>query len=166
MKTLKSICSFFALVLIVGSIGAQTFMECPEVALKDTAYVRTRITRDIYFNPENSPLLGRRFVGPVDLDIKVSCLTATDTATVEVYGIKRKRITGSTTLETVALDSHRVAQIPLTATATWYTYAIDPLWTYFPNFDGLRIVIKQGGSDDDDDTFYENLRVWPQGNVR
>ena len=155
--------SIFAAIAFAAIINAQTVIECPTVAVKDTMVVRTRVTRDFYFNSLNSPTLARLYYGLVDLDLKVSVATSTDTVTVVVYGIKRKTIAGSGTLETSVLDSTVVAAIPITATATWYSYPLDPLWTYFDLFDGIRVVYKAGGSDLDSFTSYANLRVQPVG---
>ena len=162
--------SFFVLffLLLASVVMAQRpkIIECPPYAIKDTLVYRTRVVRDIYFSQTNDTLAvqdGYTFYGPIDLDLKLSVAASTDSMSIEVYALKRKIIEGATTFETVAIDSHRVATlIPLTTTATWKSYPIDPLWTYFPNCVGIRVVYKPNYTtirDADSDTMYANLEL-------
>jgi hypothetical protein len=141
-------------------------VDIPKSAAKDTLSTRTRITRDFYYTASNSASIGKeKYYGPIDLQIKGNCTATdvTDTLTVEAYGLLYKILSGGTTYATAATDSHRVGTFPLTATSTWKVFTVDPLWTNFPLFDGLRIVIKKGGTDTDSVTTYSCLRIQPVG---
>ncbi len=152
--------------IIAMPLLGQNFVDCPQYMVMDTLFTQTRVVRDFYFNMNNDSTSLNRHIGPVDYSILAKVGSATDTLTVEAYGITRKLLTGLTNYRTEYADSVRVATISLTTAYAFNTYPIDPLFVNFRVYDGIRIVLKKGGSDDDEDTSYHNIRIWPQGNQR
>lgn len=163
---MKKVIFLFMCVLTTKLLFAQ-YADCPTRPVLDTLYTSaTRVTRDFYYNSENTATaqFGQVFIGPVDLNFGTgmqSTGAGGDTITIEVYGIKRQIIPGQTTWGNDYIDSHRVAIV--TVDSVWYSYPIDPLWSDFPLFDGLRFVYKSGGTDDDSTDVMSNIRIWPQG---
>jgi hypothetical protein len=154
----------FILFLAFCGVASAQFLEIPRVAQKDTLSTRTRITRNFFFNLLNNPEVGRdKYYGPVDLYLRGSVKAETDTLTIEAYGLYFKLLYGASAFDTTAVDSHRVGTMPLTTSSLGKTFVIDPLWTNFPLYDGVRIVIKKGGSDVDSVTTYSNCRLNPNG---
>jgi hypothetical protein len=154
----------FLMLVIAVPIWAQQFVEAPRYMVKDTLNVTTRCVRDFYFNSANSAMSYSASAGSIDLDIYADVINqsaATDTMTVEIYGLKRKMVDASAIYPTVMVgDSMNVGTIALSSTATFESYAIDVLYTSFEMFDGLRVVYKKGGSDDDSLVVYSNVRCY------
>jgi len=166
MKRIFLFLLFSAVLLLSAGLFAQGFEDIPKTAAKDTLSTRTRITKDIYFTPSNSASIGKdKYYGVVDFQVKGNCTATdvTDTLTIEVYGLLYKLLSGASAYAASAIDSHRVGTMPLTATSSWTVFNIDPLWTNFPMFDGLRFVIKKGGTDTDSVTVYTSVRLQPEG---
>ena len=157
---MKRLLVLLIMVCAIIPIKAQSYVDCPYYMERDTLNQRLRITRDFAFNPENDFSSSKRFIGPTDLDMYLVGASV-DTATIEVYGIKRKSLflNNVTTYTLEYVDSARVAVIPVTTSSAFHYYAIDPLYIYMGNFDGVRIIIKQGGLDHDILTVDSNIRI-------
>jgi hypothetical protein len=157
------------LIVILGVLlGSQVFAQSlytdiPQVAPKDTLYGLSRVTHDFYLNGANTFGTSARLAGPIDLHVYATLEEAgtADTLTVELYGIVKKLMAGSGTYTTNYVDSTRISAA--VADSTFYVYPVDPFWTDFPIYDGLRVVLKKGGSDTDSVNTFIGFRVWPQG---
>ncbi len=150
----------FVFVFLVSILYSQEFIDIPQLMPQDTLYYHDRVTRTFILNQEESYDNGRKWYGPVDWDFYAKCkvTSATDTATLEIYGLKRKLISGIWTL--VSVDSHRVGTMPLTDSYTGKSFPIDPLFTDgFGIYDGLLGVIKRGGTDDDSLQVNNSIRL-------
>jgi len=162
--------SIFVLCVLIAVPSFAQYVDCPSLPVRDTLYTSaSRVTRDFYYNSENTVTarFGEVWIGPVDLNYyqtMESTASGADTITIEVYGIKRQIVPGTTTWTTNYVDSHRVAVV--TEDSVWHSYAIDPLWTHFLLYDGLRFVYKKNGTDNDSTNCDSNIRIWPQGDQR
>ena len=150
-----------SIILLAFAVEAQTFVDCPTVMIADTLAVRAWAQYDIKLNGSNSYNNELVLMGPVDLDFLVSSASATETVTLVAFGLKRKNAAGAWTVYASA-DSVTVGSITATTTPTLYSYAIDPLWTYFKLYDAIRITVAVAAVDPTC-TFKMNLRIWPQG---
>ena len=149
----------------------QTKFDSPYNAVMDTVSSKSkRITRDLYINPSNSLNGVTQNYGIVDLQIihqvwNVKNQT-TDTLTLEAYGIKRVRHSkvqgwASDGLTTYVTDSTRVGLVPVTTTATLSNYALDLLFPQFYQFDGIRLVIKSNGVEEQA-ALIDSVKTWTQ----
>lgn len=154
----------FLMLMIAVPLLAQKFVEAPGYMVKDTLNVTTRCVRDFYFNSANSAMGYSATAGSIDLDIYADVINgtpATDTMTVELYGLKRKFLDATSIYPTLMVgDSINVGTVALSSTATFESYAIDVLYSSFEMFDGVRVVYKKGGSDDDSLVVYSNVRCY------
>lgn len=150
------------MILFASFAQTQTYVDCPRLMVKDTLYLRTQTTIDLYYNAENSYGLGKPYAGPVDFQIIPCIASDSDSLTIEVYGILKTLTNRSTAYTTTYVDSHNVVT-NLVIDGLPHIYAIDPLWADFPIFDGLHYVIKKNGSDVDSDSIFVRQRIWPQG---
>lgn len=148
--------------MLAVSLNAQTFINCPQVMVKDTVYLRTQTTQDFYPNSKNSFGVDVTYVGPIDFQIIPCIASGSDSLTIEVYGILKTLDSRTSAWVTTYVDSHNVVT-NLDIDGLPHVYAIDPLWADFPVYDGLRFIIKKNGSDTDSDSLFTRIRIWPQG---
>jgi len=140
--------------LILTAQAFAQYVDIPAIAVKDTAYVRDRITRTIVFNP--------KAYSATDLDIYAKVATGTDTPTVKIYPFKYKKIAGTTTwLTDTYADSVVCGTMNLTSTYKWFHFYIDDLFDNYPIVDGIVVVYDKNGSDTDNVTYYTNFRITP-----
>jgi hypothetical protein len=158
----------FLMLILAGYLGAQSFyVDCPTIMVRDTIVTGTSDSLLIYFNPQNNPNSVPTALGPVDLHVRAtgySTPSGTDTLHLSVRGIKRKLLEGSTTWTNYYGDSTYVGGAE--NDSTLHEFAIDPLYIYYFNFDGLSVKFDQNGTDTDTVRFWVNTRVWAQGGIR
>ena len=165
-----------AIVLMAFSIFAQaSFVEVPTIMPKDTIHARTRVTRDFYFNNKNDASWAIENWGNIDIDIYPTMASDSpakggDSLTVEAYGLKRKRREdnvdsyGRGTIDAFALDSTRIVTYLVVDTAL-HTYPLESYFDMFWMYDGVRLVIKNGGNDLDSVTVWSNVKL-SKGQIR
>jgi hypothetical protein len=155
----------FALLIGAASVWGQTeVVDVPVRPALDTLYQRVYATRDFWFNKSNLDTASSKLAGKVDAFIRANTKLSgsTDSLVIDAFGLIRRFISGGSAFETVAaVDSHRVAVISLTSTASWTTFSIDTAWAAFPSYDGVRLSLKKNGTDVDSIRVYSSIRISP-----
>jgi len=139
-----------------GYAQTVTFADFPRAMAKDTLNTLTRVTRDIWFNAANTAGYGTLNNGSIDLSIYATIASGSDTLTVEAYGLTAKNIEG--TLTTFVGDSTRIGTVIVDGAL--HIFALESYYTQFPMFDGVRVVLKKGGTDADNDTVWTSARIY------
>lgn len=169
MVSNKLICTVMIVLLLIAVKGySQTnvFADYSNEMKKDSLFSHsTRRVTDIWFNAAGVPGYGTLNTGDIDLDIyaeMVSSVAGIDSLVYEGYGLKYKYVrTGvdtEATWQTMVGDSIRIATIAVDSTL--HSYAIESYYSYFPMFDGFRIVEKSNGTDADSSYSWKNVRTF------
>lgn len=163
---------FITLVLLFlnTTLFGQTSYDSPRTTVGDTLSLvnvsDSRDTQDFWFNPAN--LVTSKYFynyGIVDINVEGDVISGTtDTLVVECYGLKKIKhsITeghGADGYSTYATDSTRLGTMPLTTTKSLKSFGVDLEMSTFFQYDGIRVVLKLGGTDAD------SVHVWSQARV-
>ena len=167
---------FFALLLLLFIpvvLFSQTHFDIPYRAVYDTVtHQTTRAVLDFFFNPANDSTV-REVInsGSVDLNVIADMWSVaagagggTDTLTIEVYGLTTKKFPiatyGTDVQITFPTDSTRLGTIPVSSTTSITSFSLDDKFSTFFMFDGVRVVLKTGGSDLDSVKTWSNCRMY------